>query len=473
MATLPAGALMQRAAAGLARRCAMTLRGRTGGVYGSHVLILVGTGNNGGDAMYAGAALARRGAAVTAVTVDPNRLHHGAARALRAAGGTVLPGSGRGALPKTTDLVVDGLLGIGGSGGLRQPAADLVAAAELVEAADGGRAPVIAVDVPSGVHVDTGAVAGRPAVMADVTVTFGALKPGLLVGAGAVHSGLVELVDLGLLPALRTDPALSVPDLSDIAAWWPRPLPEDNKYTRGVVGLATGSAGYPGAGVLSTSGALVGPAGMVRYAGAVAAEVQRSFPTVVTCGRAGEAGRVQAWVCGCGLGTDEQAVTELRSVLASAVPVCLDADAITLLVDGSMAGALRRRKAPIVLTPHDREFARLAGHDPGENRVEAALRLAAQVRAVILLKGYRTIVATPDGRAFVNPTGTPALATAGTGDVLAGMIGALLACGVAPERAALAAAYVHGLAGRLASEAGPMTADELAIQAKKVIAGLG
>jgi hydroxyethylthiazole kinase-like uncharacterized protein yjeF len=222
-----------------------------------------------------------------------------------------------------------------------------------------------------------------------------------------------------------------------------------------VVGVAPGSETYPGAAVLSGAGALAGPAGMVRYAGAAAAAVRARYPTVVAGDRLADAGRVQAWVCGSGLGTGQQAVADLRAVLAAPVPVCLDADAITLLVDGSMAGLLRERKAPVVLTPHDREFARLAGADPGGDRVEAALRLAAKVRAVVLLKGDRTVVAAPDGRAFVNPTGTPALATAGTGDVLAGLLGSLLAAGLPAERAAVAAAYLHGMAGRVAARGGP------------------
>ncbi len=130
-------------------------------------------------------------------------------------------------------------------------------------------------------------------------------------------------------------------------------------------------------------------------------------------------------------------------MLAAPVPVVLDADALTLLVDGSLADQLRRRDAPIVVTPHDREFTRLCGEEPGADRVAATLRLAAWMNAVVLLKGDRTVVGTPDGRAYVNPTGTPALATGGTGDVLAGLLGSLLASGLPAERAAAAAAYLH------------------------------
>src|SRR5690349_6288318 len=186
MATLPDGTLMQRAATGLARRCAELLTDRYWRVYGTRALLLVGSGDNGGDALYAGVALARRGVAVEARLLNPDRAHAGGLAALRAAGGRVVD-----QVPATTDLVVDGILGIGGRGGLRADASTVVADASFVLAADGAHPPVVAVDVPSGIDVDTGNVEGR-AVRADVTVTFGVFKPGLLVGAGAVHSGLVE-----------------------------------------------------------------------------------------------------------------------------------------------------------------------------------------------------------------------------------------------------------------------------------------
>jgi hydroxyethylthiazole kinase-like uncharacterized protein yjeF len=210
---------------------------------------------------------------------------------------------------------------------------------------------------------------------------------------------------------------------------------------------------------------------MVRYAGSAHAEVVRAHPSVVMAPKVADAGRVQAWVCGSGIGTGDQARTELRSVLASSLPVLLDADALTLLVDGQHANDLRR-DAPLVLTPHDGEFTRLAGEAPGPDRVGAACKLAAWINAVVLLKGDRTIVATPAGEAWVNPTGSPALATAGSGDVLAGLLGSLLAGGLPPERAAVAAAYVHGLAGRRAAEAGPVTSPDVAAALPTVLAEL-
>jgi len=445
MAKLPEGTLMQRAATGLATRCAHLLDGN---LYGARILLLVGAGNNGGDALYAGARLAKRGARVQALLLDKDRAHQKGLTALRSAGGSTVD-----RVPSTVDIVLDGIVGIGGRGGLRPEAA-----ARVAEAARSSRA-VVAVDIPSGVDADTGAVEGE-AVTADVTVTFGCLKPGLLVGAGAAHAGLVDLVDIGLRP--RVPPALRLATRSDIQEWWPVPKRESDKYTRGVVGLATGSKTYPGAAVLSVAGACAGPTGMVRYAGAAAEYVKLRHPSVIVSERAADAGRVQAWVCGSGLGTDEHGAAELRTVLAAPVPVCLDADALTLLVDGSMAHALRDRKAPVVVTPHDREYARLAGAPPGPDRVGSALRLAAQLNATVLLKGDRTVVAGPDGEAWVNPTGTAALATGGSGDVLSGLLGSLLAGGLPPIRAAVAAAYAHGLAGRRAAEGGPVTASDVA-----------
>jgi hydroxyethylthiazole kinase-like uncharacterized protein yjeF len=238
-----------------------------------------------------------------------------------------------------------------------------------------------------------------------------------------------------------------------------------------VVGIATGSATYPGAAVLSVTGALAGPAGMVRYAGSAAREVLSQHPSVVAAKRVADTGRVQAWVCGSGLGTDEAARVELRTVLATSLPVLLDADALTLLVGGQHATDLRR-DAPLVITPHDGEFARLAGERPGADRIGAACRLASWINAVVLLKGDRTIVATPAGEVWANPTGTSALATAGSGDVLAGLLGSLLAAGLPPHRTAIMAAYAHGLAGRRAEQDGPATSQDVAAALRPVLADL-
>jgi len=435
MQAVPEGALMQRAAAGLAAECVRILRQ---GVYGTTVAVLAGAGDNGGDALYAGARLAARGAAVTAVLLSPDRAHPGGLTALRAAGGRVLPAGSPAAteVVAAARLVLDGIVGIGGSGGLRPAAAGLVAAVT---------GTVVAVDLPSGVDADTGAVEGE-AVRADVTVTFGTLKPGLLVGAGAEHAGDVRLVEIGLdLP----EPRLRVLDPADVARLVPRPGPRDDKYTRGVVGVAAGSSTYPGAGVLSTGAAVHGGAGMVRYAGGAAEHVRSRWPeAIVTEGKPSEAGQVQAWVVGPGIGTDDAAAGLLRDVLGQDVPVLVDADGLTLLA--REPELVRSRTAPTVLTPHDREFERVAG-PVGADRVGAARRAAAEMGVTMLLKGNATVVADPAGFAYVNPTGTPWLATAGSGDVLSGLGGALLAGGVEPALAAALAAYLHGLAGSIAA----------------------
>jgi hydroxyethylthiazole kinase-like uncharacterized protein yjeF len=464
MSTLPEGTLMQRASAGLARRCVLLLE-ESGGVYGARVLLLVGSGANGGDALFAGAVLARRGAQVRALLLKPDRVHLAGLAALRQAGGRTV-----GELPPGSDLVLDGIVGIGASGGLRPAAAAIVARLADLRGRGGRRPPVVAVDVPSGVAVDTGDVPGD-AVTADVTVTFGCLKPAHVVGPAATRCGQIELIDIGLGPVLRADPAVRVPDADDIARWWPRPDPAADKYTRGVVGIATGSAKYPGAAILSVGGALAGPTGMIRYAGSAYQDVVRAHPSVVAVDKVADAGRVQTWVCGSGLGTDEEARTTLRSVLATSLPVVLDADALTLLVDGKHAEDLRR-DAPLVITPHDGEFKRLAGEAPGPDRVGAACKLAVWINGVVLLKGDRTIVATPAGEVLVNSTGSSALATAGSGDVLAGLLGSLLAGGLAPEHAAIAAAYVHGLAGRRAAADGPVASPHVAAALRPVVSDL-
>jgi hydroxyethylthiazole kinase-like uncharacterized protein yjeF len=471
MATLPTGTLMARAAAGLARRCALAVTDRFGGVYGRHVLLVVGAGDNGGDTLYAGALLARRGVAVRAVLLDPQRAHAGGLAALRAAGGRLVAD-----VPSVVDLALDGVVGIGGHGPLRPPAAAVMDALSRVRAADGDRPTIVAVDLPSGVEADTGAVQdSAKAVHADVTVTFGCLKPAHVVGAATRLAGFVDLVDIGLGPFLPKRPALRVPNAADVASWWPRPNTESDKYTRGVVGIATGSAATTGAAILGVSGASAGPTGMVRYAGGAAPYVREWHPAVLVSDRVADAARVQAWVCGSGLGTDDHARSELKGVLAAKVPLVLDADALTMIGDVStseFADLLRTRHAPLVVTPHDREFARIAGGAPGADRVESALGLAAKMRATVLLKGDRTIVASPDGTTWVNPTGTPALATGGTGDVLAGLLGSLLAAGLPPDRAAISAAYVHGLAGRAAARRGPVTATDVAAAVPEVIADL-
>lgn len=449
MNEVPEGELMQRAASGLARTCATVLRVDRGGVYGARVVLLVGSGNNGGDALFAGSRLASRGAVVTAVLLAPTPHRAGLAALLRA-GGRVIDAdhTDADATVGAADLVVDGIVGIGGSGGLRPRAAELV---DLAVAGDG---VVVAVDLPSGIGADTGAVEGD-AVWADVTVTFGTLKPGLLVTPGALRTGLLEVVDIGLGPHLPA-PVVEVLDAEDVARLVPRPHPLDDKYSQGVVGVAAGSAAYPGAAVLTTGGALLARPGLVRFAGSAAHDVVTAWPSaVVTADLPGDAGRVQAWAVGPGIGLGDDARARVDEVLAQPVPVVVDADALTLLAEAlpGEPDRLRSRGSPTVLTPHAGEFARLAPDlDLAADRLGSVRALAARAGCTVLLKGFATIVADPDGRTRVNPTGTPWLATGGTGDVLTGMVGAFLAAGLSPLDAASGASFVHGLAGRIATD---------------------
>src|SRR5215470_16484188 len=366
MATVPPGALMQRAAAGLASVCS----GLAGKVYGARIVVLAGSGDNGGDALYAGARLARRGARVVAVAAG-RQVHEPGAAALRAAGGRVT-GSDEPGLPAVidaADLVLDGLLGIGGRGGLREPYSGLAGLVERARAGRPGAGPtVVAVDLPSGIDAGTGVVAG-PAVWADVTVTFGTWKPGLLIDPGAAHAGVLELVDIGLGRYLGP-PAVAAAQAADVAAWLPRPTAESDKYRRGVLGIVAGSDRFTGAAQLSVGAAVRGGAGMVRLvsAPAAAAVVRQRWPEAVitttddaTGGQVIKAaGQVQAWVAGPGMGTGEPAAELLAAVLATSLPVLVDADGITLL---TAHRGLLSRSAPTLLTPHAGELARLLAAD--------------------------------------------------------------------------------------------------------------
>ncbi|WP_439676371.1 NAD(P)H-hydrate dehydratase [Embleya sp. MST-111070] len=457
LATLPEGTLMRRAAAGLAGTCVRLLDR----VYGARVVLLVGSGDNGGDALYAGGMLARRGARVDALLLAPDRAHPAGLAWARAAGvrarDAVDPdGPGLADLLGRADLVLDGIVGIGGRGALRPTPAALLARVS--------GATVVAVDVPSGVDADTGEVAGA-AVRADVTVTFGTHKPGLLIDPGAAHAGVVHLVDIGLGPHLP-EPDPTVLQHDDVARLLPSPSGESDKYSRGVLGVAAGSPRYPGAAVLVVGAAVRGGVGAVRCTGpaAVLGPVLAAHPeALATQAPPAEAGRVQAWVVGPGLDTDPDAEARFASVLDAEVPVLVDADGLTLLA----RSAPGTRPAPTLLTPHAGEAVRLfaaAGVEVTRERIEAgrlehARRLAALYRCVVLLKGSTTVIAAPDGRTRVNPTGTPRLATAGSGDVLSGLAGALLAAGLDALDAASAAAWLHGLAARTLS--GPVTAPDL------------
>jgi hydroxyethylthiazole kinase-like uncharacterized protein yjeF len=457
MALLPEGTLMRRAATGLAVACAEALPR----VYGSRVALLVGGGDNGGDALYAGALLAHRGARVDAVLAGTRAHEGGLAELIRAGGRCVDPrgaaASGEPgfdpvsrALIERADVVVDGLVGIGGAGALREPYATL---ARLTADAPG---VVIAVDVPSGVDASTGEVEGD-AVTAHLTVTFGAAKAGLLIDPGAGHVGTLRVFDIGLGPHL---PAPGVAALTGpgVAGLLPRPGAESNKYRRGVIGVVAGSDRFTGAAVLTVGGAVRAGAGLVRFASAeepvrqVRARWPEAVTTVVTPDEGvQDVGRVQAWVVGPGMGTGDDAHALAASALAAGVPALVDADGLTL---AARDRSLLRRPAPTLITPHTGELGRLLGVSPGDieaRRLYYARRAAAELGVTVLLKGSTTLVAEEGRPVRVNLTGTPWLATGGTGDVLAGIAGAYLAGGMSCYDAASCAAYLHGLAGRAAA----------------------
>ena len=476
LAVVPEGSLMQRAAAGLAAVCARELqarevRGRRGRVTGARVVLLVGAGNNGGDALWAGARLAGRGARVDALLLAP-QVHAEGLAALRAAGGRVHPVPGRsdaapdpvsGTVLAAADLVVDGIVGLGGSPGLREPAASVVAALDALDP----RPVVVAVDLPSGVDPDGGA---RPAacVRADVTVTFGALKPGLLLPPAARAAGRVELVDLGLGPHLPPRPDVDRLTPADAARRWPVPGPDDDKYSRGVVGIVAGSQLYTGAAVLATGGALRAGAGMVRYVGPPhpTERVRARWPEAVT-GR----GRVQAWAVGSGVDPEEpdgdpgSQVHAVHDVLHEAagqrLPVVVDAGALAVL---ARPGVRDLAGDHLLLTPHAGELARLleawtgtavARADVEARPLEHVHAAVAATGATVLLKGSVTVIGAADGRMRTQAGAPGWLATAGAGDVLAGVAATLLAAGLDPLDAGGLAALVHGVAAVLASGGDP------------------
>ncbi|MBV9843508.1 MAG: NAD(P)H-hydrate dehydratase [Kutzneria sp.] len=445
---IPESTAMRRAAFAVAGEVAALLTERTGGIAGRRVALLVGAGNNGGDALWAGAFLRRRGAAVTAVLLAPDRAHAAGLAALRRAGGRIADPSAETDLARA-DAVVDGIVGLSARGPLRPVAARLV---------DLAAAPVVAVDLPSGADPDTGAIDG-PAVHAAVTVTFGGLKPVHVIGPGAIACGRVRVVDVGIDAELGSPDAVLL-DAADVGAAWPVPGPDDDKYSQGVTGVAAGSATYPGAAVLATGAAVLATSGMVRYAGTAVDAVRARWPETVATGSVADTGRVQSWVVGPGLGTGTASREVLARVLADGVPVCADADAITLLAEDPGLWEKRDPGTPVVLTPHDREFARIAG-EVGADRIAAARGAAESMGAVVLLKGHSTVVAAPDGRVLIDKSQSAWPATAGSGDVLSGLIGALLAAGLDPWLAAGCATHVHGLAADIAATGAPAPASYL------------
>jgi hydroxyethylthiazole kinase-like uncharacterized protein yjeF len=431
----PVEVLIERAGSAVARLA----REMLGGTYGRTVNVIVGKGNNGNDGRVAADRLRERGVRV--------RMFDAAACPPR--------------LP-LADLVIDAAYGTGFRGEWTAPHV--------------GRAPVLAVDIPSGVNGLTGE-AGRGVLVADRTVTFAALKPGLLLGAGRQLAGDVEVVDIGLDTRRAT---AHVVEASDVAAWWrPRP-PTAHKWSR-AVRVVAGSPGMSGAAYLAAGAAQRAGSGYVALS---SPGVDASAPPEVVRTRLPafdwsaavleDLHRFHALVIGPGLGREPFTVDAVRATIAAAaVPVVVDGDALFALAWDAAGAApvVRARQRPTVLTPHDGEFGLLAGHRPPADRFVAARRLAADLRAVVLLKGPVTIVADPGGAVLVTANGDARLATAGTGDVLAGILGALLATGTDAFRAAAAAAWLHAEAGRRRPPAG-LVAGDLVATLPEVVAEL-
>jgi NAD(P)H-hydrate epimerase len=456
---IPAFTLMETAGRAVAHVALEMLEGARG-----HVAVVCGPGNNGGDGFVAARVLRDLGVdAAVYLAVGRSSIRGDAAAHLAVyerAGGVVRMTDTPQTLGELGDeiagsaLVVDALFGVGLSRTLEGHFADVVS---LINHAQRR----LAVDIPSGLDADTGRVLGVT-VQADVTVTMGALKIALASAPGFAHCGSVDVADIGIPSGVLATQAVraGLVEDSDIASWLPRAGVLDHKGRRGHVLILGGMPGMRGAGRLCANAALRAGAGLVTLASAGEVTADDSVMTRTLAAGAGEViANKSAIVIGPGLGQSEQARGWLTEVLASGLPAVLDADALNL-VAGHL-DAVTHAAGPVVLTPHPGEAARLLGSTVPEveaDRLAAARTLASRAHAVIVLKGARTIVCDgtlEDDYCSINPTGGPELATGGSGDVLAGVIGALLAQGVSAVDAARAAAYVHGRAGeRLASEYG-------------------
>ncbi|MGH9171348.1 MAG: NAD(P)H-hydrate dehydratase [Acidimicrobiales bacterium] len=445
-ASTPLTQLVARAGSAVAGEAVAMLASR-GGPYGARVLIVAGKGHNGDDGRVAARLLARRGAGVTVAA----------------------PGSPPAQRPgEQLDLVVDAAYGTGFRGDYEAPQV---------------AAPVLAVDVPTGLNADTG-LAGARSVRADRTVTFGALKPGLLLNDGPLRTGIVVVRRIGLpVPDSATRILLVTDD--DVAAELPGRGLHDHKWMTAVMVVA-GSPGMLGAARYASLAAARAGAGMVRLGvpGARLDRLPAGAAVAVPLGEAGDeawdglaleaSARCKALVVGPGLGLGPGALGSVpRLVSAATVPTVVDADGLSCLGRAGSAAAIigRRRRPDVVLTPHDAEFARMAGSAPGDDRIGAVRALAAEVGCVVLLKGATTVVADQGGKVLLVTSGSSNLATAGSGDVLSGIIGAFLARGLPALTAAALGAQVLGLASDLGHCEG-LLAEDLPLLVADALSGL-
>lgn len=458
---LPAIALMETAGRAVAAAALDLL----GPARAGHVAVIAGPGNNGGDGFVVARVLRDRGvdaAAYLAVGRELVRGHaHDHLAILERAGGVVHAiatprelDEHRGAIEGAA-LVIDALFGVG----LARPIEGHLAA---VVASINQATRRLAVDVPSGLDTDTGRTLGV-AVDAHATVTMGVHKIALASAPGFARCGEVIVADIGIPPALVAASSVraGLVERADVVRWLPHPAPLDHKGTRGHVLVLSGAPEMRGAARLAATAALRAGAGLVTLAGDGESGSITAPDSIMTRGLdEGPLGRLlhgkAAVVVGPGLGTSDRARARVLEVLASGVPTVLDADALNLLA--RTPDAIADAAGPIVITPHPGEAARLLDATPAvveADRLAAARALAARTRAVVVLKGARTLVCDGtivDDHCSINPTGGPELATAGSGDVLAGAIGALLAQQLAPGDAARTGAYVHGAAGEALAE---------------------
>lgn len=461
MPELETGELMQRASQGVAEVAAARLEERDG----STVVVLAGPGGNGGDALFAGSFLAAD-YDVTAILTGSGA-HEPALQAAHDAKVTVLESDSPAALKalESADLVIDGMTGIGGRPGLPPGTSTLVDAI-------GDDAYLLSVDLPSG--ADPAGEVASDCVYADETVTFSLPKPVHLLPATEAACGLLTVVDIGL--AAPEHPAVSRLTFADVASLWPTPGPDDDKYSRGVLGVVSGGEHYTGAALMGVTAAVTVGVGMVRYVGpeAPTSLLRAAVPEAVF----GE-GRVQTWLIGSGMDWDDASEEQKRVIgdaLASDLPVIVDAGGLDALTEP--------RKAWTLITPHAGELLRLGRRVLDKDLpdswvsdapVTAARKIADALDVAVLLKGSVTIVVPPTatGLGVHSQADGPAwLATAGSGDVLAGICGALLAAGVPPLGAGALAALVHGVAADDANPGGPIRAMDIAHQVGRTVARL-
>lgn len=419
----PVEVLIERAGAAVAR----VARRMLGGTYGRRVVVVAGPGNNGADGRVAARHLRRDGIVVRVLDASDVPDH----------------------LPDA-DLVIDAAFGTGFRDDWAFP--------------EHGDTPVLAVDVPTGLDAATGS-AGAGTAHATATVTFQAAKPGHYLDVGPDHVGTLHVADIGLDIGV---PDAEVAERADIAAMLPL-RPRDSHKWREAVRIVAGGPGMTGAGHLATAAAQRAGASLVAVSSPgvdasmpVEAIERRVSPHGWAAEVLGDLHRFRALVVGPGLGRDSATVPSVvRTVIESIVPVVVDGDGLFALSwnDAGTPSFLADRDVPTVLTPHDGEYGTMTGAPPGPDRIGAAMALVDITGATVLLKGPVTVVASPGRVPTLVATGDQRLATAGTGDVLAGVLGAFLARGAAAHDAAVAAAFVHGLAGRRCASTGVVAGD--------------